>query len=769
MAGSSSPYPFSPYRALPLIAIVAVLLPAGAARGEGDPVEPGRPPPLGFTETAWGEQRRLERMFSARLDGRRIARTLDALAAGAHRAGTEGGRRVVLHVRKEIQNAGFDAELVTYLFYNSHPGPRSIQLMEPEQRVLSLSEDRVPGDRFTDTAEDHRGFVAYSGSGTVEGKVVYVGQGRVSDFAALDENGITLRGRIALMRYFGAGEGAKVIRAQKRGAVGVVLYADPLEDGFVHGPVYPEGNWRPEGAIMRRSIIATPYGGDPLSPGWASVADARRLDPTGLEGLPRIPVLPISSRDAAGVLSHTGGPDAPQEMQGGIVLDGERLIYRLGPGPARLRLSVRMKNRTDTIRNLIVRIPGVEEPNAWVLLGNHHDAWIYGAGDPSSGTAADLEILRALGDLKRRGWRPRRTLIFAFWDAEEMNLGGSTEWAEEHADELRRKGVAMINMDSAVFNGERPLYVAASPCLHRLFREVAGDVPSPAGEGSLSDRWLELQNSMRGRSSVDGFSADYDPSAPFEEPYIDPIPIGDDQTPFVEFLALPGSDMYYGTDYGMHHSIYENSHWMKTIVDPDFEHHRVMAEFHGLLGLRLAMAPVLPLDPAATADAWRDGMIALEHRAEEKGLTPRIFRTVRRSLKRFRRAARDFSAARDDVLSRAPWRSWGAPPRLVAVNRQLAAVDRSFFQADGLPGYPLSRNLWTVSPTPVPGQSDWRLPGLRWPLEQGREAALANQVEIYSLALDEATAHLHRAQAILETLLQPPPAEGSEAAATPAL
>jgi N-acetylated-alpha-linked acidic dipeptidase len=713
--------------------------------------------PLGFTASAWEEQRRLEEAFAAALKTERIARTLDALSAGPHRTGTEGGRRVALHVLKTVENAGFEAEVVTYLFYNSHPGPRSIQMTAPEKHRLSLAEDRIPGDPFTDATSDHLGFNAYSGSGTVEGNVVYVGQGTWHDFQTLEKHGISLRGRIALMRYFGAGEGAKVLRAQERGAVAAVLYADPREDGFVHGPVYPYGNWRPEGAIMRRSVIGTPYGGDPLTPGWAARPDARRLDPQDVSGLPRIPVLPISYRDAAIVLSHLRGARVPREMQGGIERDGRPLDYHFGPGPARLRLSVTMKNRTDTIRNIIVRIPGKEEPNAWVILSNHHDAWIYGAGDPSSGTAADLEILKVLGDLKRKGWRPRRTLIFAFWDAEEMNLGGSTEWAEEHADELRRKGVAVINMDSAVFNGERPLYVGASPCLHRLFREVAAEVASPAGKGSLSDRWRELQNAMRGMGSVDGFSADYAPSRRFDEPYIDPIPLGDDQTPFVEFLSLPGSDMYYGADYGMYHSLYENSHWMRTVVDPGFRHHRAMAEFHGRLGLRLVMAPMLPLDAVGTADAWHAALSALERRAEQKGVALRIFKPARRSLRRFRQAAREFAEVRDLALTSEEWLSPEAPARLVAVNRQIAAVERSFFEADGLPGYPLSRNLWAASPSPVPGLADARLPGLRWPLEQGREASLAIHAEIYGLALDEATAHLHRAQGILETLIGPPP------------
>ncbi len=777
MTSSAAPRPprSAPFVLLSRAVPVALALIAGAAAG-GAPrsaaEEPGGPEsrprsgqreriPLGFTREAWDDQARLEEEFAKRLDRRRIARSLRALSAGAHRAGTEGGRRVALLVKKEIENAGFRPEIVSYRFYNTHPGPRSIHLTEPEKRPLTLVEDRIPGDPYTDTAANHRAFVAYSGSGTVEGKVVYAGQGTEREFRVLDEAGISLAGRIALMRYFGAGEGAKILRAQERGAVGAVLYADPLEDGFVHGAVYPRGNWRPEGSIMRRSIIATPYGGDPLTPGWAAKADARRLDPAEVPGLPHIPVLPISYRDAAAVLSFLEGPEAPPSMRGGLLREGRPLVYRLGTGPARVRLSVSMKPRTDTIRNLIVRIPGEEEPNAWILLGNHHDAWIYGAGDPSSGTAADLEVLRALGDLRRRGWRPRRTLIVAFWDAEEMNLGGSTEWAEEHADELRRKGVAVINMDSAVFNGERPLYVAASPCLHRLFREVASAVRSPAGAGSLADRWLELQNEMRGKTSVDGFGPDYDPKAPFDAPYIDPIPLGDDQTPFVEFLSIPGSDMYYGADYGMYHSLYENEHWMRTVVDPEFEHHRAMADFHGRLGLRLAMAPVLPLDAVATADAWRDAMGALERRADEKGIPTRALKPVRRSLRRFRQAAREFADVREEVLAGVSWGASDAPERLVAVNRQLAAVDRSFFQAEGLPGFPLARNLWAVSPGPVPDLADGRLPGLRWPLEAGREASLANEVAVYGLALDEATAHLHRAQGILETLKGPSPLDGA--------
>ncbi|MFQ5876209.1 MAG: M28 family peptidase [Acidobacteriota bacterium] len=733
--------------------------------------------PLGFSRAGWERQRALEGRLASLLKPTRIARTLRRLTARPHRAGTADSERVARWILSEAERAGLEAEIVPYLFYNSHPGPRSIRLTAPVERALSLEEDRIEEDPFARAPWKHRAFCAYSGSGTAEGEVVYVGQGTVEDFGALDESAISLEGRVALMRYFGEEEGTKVLRARERGAVAVVLYADPLEDGFVHGEVYPKGNWRPPGGIMRRSVIATPYDGDPLSPGWAATPGARRLEPGEIEGLPRIPVLPISYRAAAVVLSHLGGPRAPDRMQGAIVRgDGgaRPLEYRLGPGPARLRLSVQMDERTDTILDVIVRVPGEAEPEAWVILGTHHDAWIYGAGDPSSGTAADLEIVRALGDLRREGWRPRRTIVLAFWDAEEMNLGGSAEWVEEHAEQLREKGVAAINMDSAVFNGERPLYVAASPALHTLFREAADVVPAPAAEGSLWASWLRMQNEARGQGSVDGHGPDYDPSEPFERPYIDPIPLGDDQTPFVVRAGLPGSDMYYGADYGMYHSLYEDYHWMTTIVDPNFAHHWVMALLHGVLGLRLAMAEVLPLDPEVSAAAWEDALADLEGRAAALGVDAGIFGPVREALVRFSDAARTFGERRDSVLHEARWEAGAHPDALTAVNAGVAAAARAFYLEDGLPDHPYDRGLWVAPSRAVPGLRDARLPGLRWALELGREGELPRQVEIYARALDEAARQLTGAAELVAGLpreaqaSEPAPAEAGDPGARPA-
>lgn len=724
--------------------------------------------PLGFSGPAWDAERSIEKQFAALLDRGRISRTHQELTREPHRAGTDGSQRVAQYIRQEAEKAGFKPEVTPYLFYGSHPGPRSIVLTAPISKPLSLAEDIVPGDPFTQRPGDHLAFCAYSGSGTVEAEVVYAGQGTVAEFRALEERGIDLKGRIVLMRYFGEGEGHKVLRAQAKGAVGAILYADPQEDGFIQGPVYPQGGWRPPGSIMRRTLVDTPYEGDPLSPGWASVPGAKRLDPGKVEGLPKIPVLPISYRDAALILGNLGGAEAPDRMQGGLrrrpdgagasgVPRDVTLVesYHLGPGPARVKLSVEMQARTDTIRNVLVRIPGKEEPDSWVILGNHHDAWIYGAGDPSSGTAALLEIVRALGRMQSLGWQPRRTLVVAFWDAEEMNLGGSTEWAEANAEVLRRKGAAVINMDSAVFNGERPLYAGASPCLHRLFRETATNVPGPSGKGSLFEEWLRLQNKTRGVPSADGFEIGGTAERPLVEPQIDDVPLGDDQTAFVEFLALPGSDMYYGADYGMYHSLYENRHWMTTVVDPQFHLHRVMAEFQGRLGMRLAMAPILPLDPDGTAAAWGRAFEDLEDRAGERRASPKLLRPVERALKRFSEAARSFARERDETLTVVDWPLRPVPDRLAAVNREVAEAERAFYSESGLPGHPWYRGLWVAPPRPVPGLTEARLPGLRWPLELDQEGTLLNQVNLYAQALDEATAHLHRAEGLLSITARP--------------
>jgi len=474
---------------------------------------------------------------------------------------------------------------------------------------------------------------------------------------------------------------------------------------------------------MRRSIISLPYEGDPLSPGWASLPGARRLRPEDV-ALPKIPVLSISYGSAQRILELLAGPVAPPEWQGRLPV-----TYRMGPGPAKLRVRTEMDNRDRPILNVIGRLEGEVEPDQWVIVSNHHDAWIFGAGDPSSGTAALLELARGLGELAKRQCRPRRTLIVAFWDAEEMLLGGSTEWAEHHEAELLEKAVAVINMDSAVFNPDRPLSVAAHPLLHRLFRETTRKVRDPRTGRSTFEVWRDLQNRFREVPGVDGWGEFFDPSRELSEPWVFEAPY-DDASPFYNYLALPSSDMYYGADYGMYHSIYENLHWMKTVVDPTYEYHSVMAQIQGLVAMRLANAELLPLDFAEEARYWRKAFRDLEAVAASRGQkVPRLLEALD-LIDLWESAAEVWSRDSQRLLAGAE-----PPPDLTAVNLEINRRVRDFLRPDGRPEAPTERNLFSGSSYDFEGVSGSTLPGIRFNLDRGRVADSEREARLYLEAL----------------------------------
>jgi N-acetylated-alpha-linked acidic dipeptidase len=682
--------------------------------------------PPGFTRDHASAQWDLEQRLRSRMSRQRMRADLERLASRPHRAGSDAGREIAHYIAAELRRAGLEAEAVEYVHYLSSPERLRAAIVLPDRVPLQLTEDVIPEDPYTEAAGEHPGWNAYSASGSVTAQIVYAHHGSREDFAQLDRLGVDLRKRILLMRYFGAGEGEKVLRAQRAGAAAVILYSDPQEDGYVYGDTYPKGPWRPPGSIMRRSVVYSI--GDPLSPGWASRPGAHRLDPAQVDGIPRIPVLPISYRDAEKVLRRLAGPVAPSGWQGGLPL-----TYHVGPGPVALHLDVKMENADGRIWNAIARIPGSEFPEQWIVLGNHHDAWIYGAGDPSSGTAAFLELGRVLGTLLAEGWRPRRTLVLAAFDAEEMTLGGATEWMEDHARDLQRKVVAILNMDSAVFNADRPLSLSASGSLRGLWLDVARAVPDPRRGIPTYDVWLEGQNRFRDVPSVDFVGASTE-NPPRSEPLVYSDPIGDDQTVFYLHLALPVSDMYYGADYGMYHSIYENPHWMKTIVDPDFTYHELMASILGTAALRMAQADLLPFGLADAASDWRteiaDLAEALAAGAEESS----ELASLQALAEEWREAAVDLESARADLLA-ADAASAIPQQRWLEWNRQLMQVERSFYAEEGLPGAPWSRNLFSALRFE---SNESTLPGLRWALEDGDPKQFERQKSAYASALQRA-------------------------------
>ena len=394
------------------------------------------------------------------------------------------------------------------------PSNPFLELILPEKKTLPLVEAANPADKDSASPDALPAFHGYGVSGDVTGQVVYVNYGQPEDFATLDRLGVDVKGKIVLARYGAIFRGLKVRNAQKRGAKGILIYSDPGDDGFAKGDVYPRGPYRPGSALQRGSVQFLSLGpGDPSTPNGPSVKGAKRLPIDPFYGFPtaavagaveeweketrlkredyfaNIPSLPISYDAARPILEALGGPNVPTGWQGGLPL-----AYHVGPGPAEVHFTVKMEYKLRTVWNVIATIKGIVEPDRWVMLGNHRDAWVYGAVDPGSGTAATLETCRALGAAVKHGWKPRRSIVYASWDAEEYGLVGSTEWADEHAKEIDEKAVMLLNVDSAV--GGRDLDVDGVPSLRDLVLDAAGAVNDVRTGRPLRDVWLDKKRSQ---------------------------------------------------------------------------------------------------------------------------------------------------------------------------------------------------------------------------------------------------------------------------------
>jgi N-acetylated-alpha-linked acidic dipeptidase len=644
----------------------------------------------GFSLDGTKQQREFEKQLKDNISTTKIESHLKWLTSFPHRAGTDGAKKTADYILQHLNDYGFETEMVRYEAYLPAPVSTEIRLLKPVEENLPVTEEKIQSDPFTEFVNDHPGWNGYSPSGEAQAQIVYAHHGSTKDIEILQKLGIDLKGKILLMRYFHTGEGTKVQNAEKAGAAAVVLYADPAEDGFRYGEVYPEGDWRPPGSIMRRSILNLPYSGDPLSPGIASVEGAKRLRAEDVD-LPRIPVLPISYRTAEKILKLLEGPVAPYSWQGAL-----GLTYKIGPGPAEASLRVKTDNRDRPMWNVIATLKGSTDPDQWVVIGNHHDAWIFGAGDPSSGTASLLTLAESIGKLAKEGLRPKRTLILTFWDAEEMILGGSTEWVEDKQTDLLDKAVAYINMDSAVFNTTRPLSVSSHPVLHTLFRAASRDIQDPKSKRSLFEVWTQMQNEYRKVPGVDGWGSFFNADQILTQPYVFESP-SDDAEPFFSLLALPASDMYYGADYGMYHSIYENFHWMKTVVDPTFEYHKLMAELQGTVALRLANAELVPLDYAVEANYWRLAYEDLEQGTEEKDHDKLKIDEALSLIDQWESEAKGLIEDQRNFLKK-PGQTKNSD-----MNRTIYLIARDFYDQDGIGAERFDRNLFVGSSGTLPG------------------------------------------------------------------
>ncbi|KAJ1724664.1 Vacuolar protein sorting-associated protein 70 [Coemansia erecta] len=547
----------------------------------------------------------------------RLSEHLQYYSSGAHVAGIN--RTQATYTRDYFEAQGIDAKIVEYFPWLNYPVSQRVALFnETSSEVLfeaSLKEDVLSEDPLTEDPNNLPAFHGYSADGNVTGQLVYANYGSIDDFRALEEAGISVAGKIVLVRYGGVFRGIKVQAAELRGARGVLVYSDPADDGYSRGETYPNGPWRPDSSIQRGSVMRIQvYPGDPLTPGYASTADAPRIDPADAKNINHIPSLPLSYRDAQPLLRALQGhgrnaSDIGDTWVGGLTSRG--IEYWTGPSELSVNLLNRVEYKETSIQNVIGKIKGSEDSEHAVILGNHRDAWCAGASDPSSGSAALLELARALGELMKLGWRPRRTIILASWDAEEYGLVGSTEWVEEKIDWLRANGIAYINVDTAVSGTS--FTAQASPVLKNILYSVTRQVSYPHSNETVYDVWLRRSQSKN--DVLDMPAIPLDDSIDNQKETAPPVGLlgsGSDYTAFMAHAGVSSLSMAFSGAPGAYHSNYDSPKRLTAFIDPDMQLHQAMVRIWGLVAIKLADDPVISLNPVSYAKDLRRYIKALE-------------------------------------------------------------------------------------------------------------------------------------------------------------
>jgi len=550
-------------------------------------------PIYGFATPA--QQQKLEAQFDSKLNRDNLRAWMQRFSARPHHLGSDYDRQNQEFIASLFRAWGYDTKIEAFVVLFPTPKTRVVEMIAPERFTAKLLEPPLAQDATSGQANEQLPiYNAYSVDGDVTGDLVYVNYGVPADYEILERNGIDVKGKIVIARYGGSWRGIKPKVAAEHGAIGCLIYSDPRDDGYFQGDVYPKGSYRSENGAQRGSVADMPlYPGDPVTPGVPATADAKRLDRKDAPTITKIPVLPISYADALPLLRALGGPVAPPDWRGALPI-----TYHLGPGPSRVHMNLQFDWKLVPARDVIAKLPGTDRADEWVLRGNHSDAWVNGADDPVSGLVAMLEEARAIGELAKSGWKPRRTLVYAAWDGEEQGLLGSTEWVEAHVNDLRAHGVVYINSDS---NARGFLDAAGSHSLERFVTEVARDVPDAETKVSVLER-------LRAREIVAATSAEKRKEWREREAIrLDALGSGSDFTPFLQHAGIAALNIGYGGEDGggSYHSIYDSFDHYTRFGDPGFQYGIVQAKTTGRMTLRLANAEVLPFEFRNVAETIR--------------------------------------------------------------------------------------------------------------------------------------------------------------------
>lgn len=701
--------------------VFSLLLSLAAAAPVAQTGNPPEPLQTVFGYADFSKEAKIEQQFLRVPEAKLAGEELKALTAEPHVAGTPEDHKTAEYVAQKFREAGLETEIVPYRVLMNYPKVVKVEAYSPDGKLLMTGPQRehVNGDPYQDNPNVIMPFNGSSGSGDVTGEVVYANYGRLEDFDKLAADHIDLHGKIVICRYGANFRGVKVYIAEQRGAAGVLIYSDPQDDGYYKGDPYPEGPWRPETGVQRGSVqYLFNYPGDPETPGVAStldLPDSQRVNPDGNQ--PHIISIPISYHDAAPILQALKGPGVPQGWQGALPFR-----YHVGPGGVKVHLVSQQDYQRRLIWDVIGKVKGSEFPDDSVIVGNHRDAWVYGAVDPNSGTAAMLEAVHGVGALLKSGWHPQRTILFCSWDAEEEGLIGSTEWVEQHVQPLEH-AVAYFNIDVGVSGPN--FSAAAVPSLKRFERQIAQSVPSPSG-GTVYDAWRNAR-------------AEGNEHRPSNAPSDGDVRVGDlgsgsDFTPFLQHVGVPSTDVGSNGPYGVYHSVFDNYAWFTMNADPHFEYLQEMARVLGLEAIRMADTEVLPYDYETYARDIHSYLETAKKKAADDHLSNLDFAPALAAANNFAQAAQRVLALESKPLGNES-----------QTNAALRQVEADLISKAGLPNRPWYKHL-IYAPGVYTGYAAVVIPGVNEAMQAKDTSRASQQLGALTEALNHAAQTLQSIQ-----------------------
>ena len=713
-------------------------------------------------------QSELESEFDKTLNPENLDTWMKHMSSKPHHVGSPWSKQNAEYAANKFKEWGFESRVETFEVLVPFPKIRKLSMIAPNKVELKLFEPAVEGDRSSEMTKDVLpGYNAFSADGNVTGELVFVNYGLNEDYEELKRLGIDVKGKIVIAKYGRSFRGIKPKIAHEQGAIGCIMYSDPKDDGYVVGDVYPVGPYRNEFGIQRGSVLDMPARpGDALTPGYAATKDAERLSINEASTIMKIPVMPISYADALPLLKAIKGPVVPDSWKGGLPI-----TYHIGPGPAKVNLHLEFDWSLRTAYNPVGRMKGSVYPDEWIMRGNHHDGWGHGASDPISGMVSLMEEARAIGELTKTGWRPKRTLIYAGWDAEEPGLLGSTEWVEYNLNDIREKMVVYINTDGT---GVGYLSMGGSHSLEKFVNEVIRDVDDPVHDVSLDKR---LRSRMRVREFNSGTFGEGRESER-QDLRMYAMGAGSDYTAFLHHAGVPALNMAFGGESGggSYHSLYDTYEHYKRFSDGKFIYGTTLSKVNGRLVLRLSEADILPFRFVNMVDnigkfVEQNKKLSEDIRKSTKSLNDlldnndfAISSNPKKTYlppKRLRQVPEFDFKPLDAALARLSTSAWKyeeallkfqkgslSPERKSKINALLRSVDQAFINSKGLPRRDWFKNMM-YAPGYYTGYGVKTLPGIR----EGLEERKWNEVRLYikevSKALDRASENINSASRIL--------------------